>query len=63
MPDEVASAFSRYFYTYLLQGLSLGEAIHRAKWKLVELHQNPLGVLYTVYADPELTVRRPTHVV
>jgi len=59
VPDGVASAFSRTFYSFFLRGCSLGEAIHQAKWELVERHRNPLGILYTVYADPELTVRRP----
>ena len=59
IPDDVASAFSKYFYSQLLKGVSLGEAIHGARWKLLERHRNPLGLLYTVHAAPEIRVHTP----
>ena len=59
IPDSIASAFSKYFYSQLLTGSSLGTAIHTTRWKLLERHRNPLGLLYTVHADPEIRVQRP----
>lgn len=59
VPDAVASTFSKYFYSQLLTGSSLGTAIHTTRWKLLERHRNPLGLLYTVHADPEIRVQRP----
>ena len=59
VPDPIASTFSKYFYSQLLTGSSLGTAIHTTRWKLLERHRNPLGLLYTVHADPEIRVQRP----
>lgn len=59
VPDTIASTFSKYFYSQLLTGSSLGTAIHTTRWKLLERHRNPLGLLYTVHADPEIRVQRP----
>ena len=59
VPDSIASTFSKYFYSQLLTGNSLGTAIHTTRWKLLERHRNPLGLLYTVHADPEIRVQRP----
>jgi hypothetical protein len=55
VPDAFAANFSRYFYSGLLNGLNLGEAIYEAKWAMLK-NCNPLGILYTNYADPELRV-------
>jgi hypothetical protein len=59
IPDQYAAAFSEQFYTELLQGRPLGEAVHAARWTLLRRHNNPLGILYTVYADPDMRVRKP----
>ena len=58
VPDEFAAAFSAAFYTSLLSGSTLGKAIHDAKWKMLLEKNNPLGIIYTVYADPDLHVSR-----
>jgi hypothetical protein len=60
--DDFASRFSKAFYTGLLQGLNLGSAIHSAKWKLLKEMHNPLGIIYTVYADPDLHVKIPVEI-
>jgi len=57
IPDNCAAVFSREFYTYLMQGLPLAEAVHAAKWTLLRDYNNPLGILYTVYANPDMRVR------
>jgi CHAT domain len=57
VPDLVAAEFSRYFYTELLRGRSLGEALWRARHMLLERRSNPLGLLYTLYANPYIVAR------
>jgi len=54
VPDAFAAEFAQAFYRDLLAGLSLGHAIHRARWSLLLERNNPLGMLYVVYADPDL---------
>lgn len=59
IPGVFASRFSQYFYYYLLKKHSLGEALYKAKWDMIEYHKNPLGILYTLYADPDIKVNEP----
>lgn len=59
IPDSFAALFSEQFYFNLIQGVTLGEAIFKARWTLLKRLNNPLGILYSVYADPFLHVRRP----
>lgn len=58
IPDEFAADFSRSFYESLLNGVRLGEAIYEAKWKMLREQNNPLGILYTLYADPDMFVNK-----
>jgi hypothetical protein len=58
VPDDFAARFSEVFYRRLLCGDRLGRALHRAKWTMLEECGNPLGALYTLYADPEIKVER-----
>lgn len=59
IPDVFAAAFTRKFYLNLIQGATLGEAMSQTTWQLLKRYKNPLGILYTIYADPELKVRKP----
>ncbi len=59
VPDSLAARFSMRFYEELLSGATLGDAVHRAKWAMLTKHNNPLGILYTVYADPDLRLSKP----
>lgn len=63
VPDSFAAEFSQCFYRGLLKGLSLGRAIYDAKWEMLRERKNPLGILYTVYADPDLHVSKGVGVV
>lgn len=63
VPDSFAAEFSQCFYRGLLKGLTLGHAIHEAKWTMLRERNNPLGMLYTVYANPDLHVSNPVKVV
>lgn len=56
MPDDVAAVFSRTFYGELLRPAPLGDAIQTARWHLLKTHSNPLGLLYSVYADPDTKI-------
>ena len=59
MPDNIAAAFSRLFYEGLLDAdLPLGEAVLQARQRLLA-RNNPLGILYTLYGDPDLVVMPP----
>ena len=62
MPDPFASAFAEAFLTRFLmqpQPEPLGRALHRTRWDMLRNYKNPLGILYSAYADPDLQVRYP----
>ena len=56
VPDWLAARFSRTFYTELFSGRSAGEALHTSKWNLLYDYANPLGILYSLYADAGLRI-------
>ncbi|WP_157880188.1 CHAT domain-containing protein [Streptomyces natalensis] len=56
IPDVVAAEISSKFYDNFLSGRSLGESIWLSKWSLLRRYRNPLGLLYTTYADGDLYV-------
>jgi hypothetical protein len=56
IPDRFAAAFSEAFYVAFLNGERLGEAIYRARWNSLKRFRNPLGLLYGVYANPDMRV-------
>jgi hypothetical protein len=56
IPDIFAARFAERFYRRLLDGESAGEALNAAKWDMVKTLRNPLGILYTMYADPDLRI-------
>lgn len=56
LPDRLAERFSRRFYETLLTGARVGEALHVAKWRLLEDRRNPSGMLYSLHGSSELQV-------
>ncbi|WP_436536121.1 CHAT domain-containing protein [Actinoplanes sp. HUAS TT8] len=56
VPDSVAAVFAEEFYAALLQRIPLGEAVVQARRRLFLRWQNPLGLLYACYGDPNLIV-------
>ena len=56
IPDMVAAEFSASFYSRLLAGDSLGVALLDARRQLKDWYGNPLGLLYTMYADPRISI-------
>jgi hypothetical protein len=59
IPDTVAAEYAKCFYRQLLTGSSLGTALVKARLHLLEEYCNPLGLLYTLYADPDIMVENP----
>ncbi len=57
--DTVASHFAMVFYEALLKGSTVGQAMHEARWHLMDRHRNPLGLLYTFHGNVDLKVARP----
>jgi hypothetical protein len=60
IPDFAAAAFARAFYTKFLEGFPLGEALYEARMQLLRDRFNPIGALYSAYANPDLRLRKPT---
>jgi hypothetical protein len=56
IPDTFASAFSAQFYTAILKKEPIGQALITTKRHMVRQYGNPLGMVYTMYADPDLQV-------
>jgi hypothetical protein len=59
MPNDIAAEFSIRFYEKLIQGVKIGEAILLTRWDLLSLYRNPMGLMYTLFAEPEIRVRSP----
>jgi hypothetical protein len=51
---SLASAFALAVYEGLKDALSLGEAVQRARWALVDNKMTPFGILYLIYGNPDL---------
>lgn len=56
VPDVVAAAFAERLYDELLDSQPLGEALVRARRRLMAEELNPLGLLYVMHGDPALVV-------
>lgn len=61
VPDPFAAAFSKQFYRNFVYGHPLGEAIYNARWSLLKIHKNPLGILYAAYGNPDVRVWKPVN--
>ncbi|MEE6260102.1 CHAT domain-containing protein [Plantactinospora sonchi] len=49
IPDGTAAVMSRWFYTGLLTGSTVGQALHEAKWRLLQDRGSVLGLLYSLH--------------
>ncbi len=56
IPDTFAAVFAANFYKAFLTGEPIGQALISAKRQMVDKYGNPLGMVYTMYADPDLQV-------
>jgi len=56
MPDRLAGEFAVGFYEALLANQTLSLSVSKARRRLLELYGNPVGLFYTFYGNPNLTV-------
>jgi hypothetical protein len=56
IPDTFAAVFAAQFYRAFLAKEPIGQALLSAKRYMVQRYNNPLGMVYTMYADPDLQV-------
>lgn len=56
IPDGFASQFSKVFYRELFSGLTIGMALHKARWRMLQDSDNPMGLLYAHFGDAGLRV-------
>jgi hypothetical protein len=54
IPDSVAGEFGERFYRNLFAGHTVGQALLGARRRLLAVDRNPLGLVYTLYGDPDL---------
>lgn len=55
-PDIFASMFSRVFYGEMIARRTVGQALQHAKWKMLKRWKNPMGLLYTLFGNPDLRI-------
>lgn len=60
VPDGIAADFGVFLYQELMDRKPLGEAVVRARRRLLAERGSPLGLLYVLYGDPELTTEGAT---
>jgi hypothetical protein len=59
IPEQFAREFAKRFYHCLFKGYDIGHALLTSRWQMLRQYGNPLGILYTLYAEPELHIRPP----
>lgn len=55
--DDLAVATSKRFYEAFLRGENVGVALREARIRLLLEHNNPLGLLYTIYGNSRFSLR------
>jgi hypothetical protein len=58
VPDAFAADFAQQLYTHLLAGEPLGESLLTTRRHFLEKHNNPSGLLYSMYAPPSIRLAR-----
>jgi len=60
VPDTFAAEFSSIFYDSILPGqMTVGQALHIARWEMLRSRQNPFGILYSLSGNANLVVGDP----
>ncbi|MER5470641.1 CHAT domain-containing protein [Streptomyces sp. NPDC002935] len=59
VPTELGAAWAQRFFDRLLEGVPLGEALHRTARDLVEGHRNLLCLLYTALGSADVRLVLP----
>ena len=55
--DRLAAAMSQRFYNELFTGATVGQALHRAKWRILQDWGHPMGLLYSIHMNASLGIR------
>ncbi len=58
VPDDFAADFAERLYCHLLDGRPLGESLLAARQFFLTEHGDPSGLLYSMYASPEIRLAR-----
>jgi hypothetical protein len=58
IPDEFAADFAVALLTSLFEGKELGQSLLQARREFWEKYHNPTGLLYSLYADPSIRLKR-----
>lgn len=62
IPETFGNDFSVLFYKYFVaKKYTVGECLQKSRWELLKKLNNPLGILYTYYGNPDLTTIVPFH--
>lgn len=56
IPDRFAANFAVQVYQYLLEGRTIGQSLLQARRKMLNSTHNPLGLVYSLYAEPNQTL-------
>ncbi len=59
IPDDLAADFAEFFYTFLVGGFTIGEAVLLARRELLLAKRSPLGILYVLHGNDRLDVEVP----
>jgi hypothetical protein len=59
VPDKTAAEYSRHFYRALFGRRTVGESVVLARRDLLAERGNPLGLLYVLYGDSDVTIEKP----
>jgi CHAT domain len=55
--DRLAAVMSQRFYNELFTGATVGQALHRAKWRILRDWTHPMGLLYSIHINASLGIR------
>jgi hypothetical protein len=54
VPDWFAAAFVKEFYSHILSGETVGDALSFSRHRFITEQGNPLGLAYTLYSSPAI---------
>lgn len=63
IPDRAAAFFSRRIFARLAGGSSLGQAVFRARWDLLDEWHSPAGAFFSLYGEPGVRIEPRPHMV
>lgn len=61
IPDKFGYFFIRRFYRSILSGTMVSSSLHECRHYFMRKWNNPLGLIYSLYANPWLVLKRRSH--